>query len=89
VPGENQEIRLDFNDTTVVTHEWQNCEPWEAAVDIPPELVRVGQNDLVLHSRYAATPTSKADNEDTRRLSVGFTKLSMAPVQGDQNPNQP
>jgi hypothetical protein len=89
VPGQNQEVRLDFNGTTVITHEWHNCEPWDASVEIPSELVRVGDNDLVLHSKYAATPTSTADKEDTRRLSVGFTKLSMAPIQGDQNPNQP
>jgi hypothetical protein len=83
VPGQYQEIRLDFNGTTVITHEWHDCEPWDASVEIPPELVRVGENDLVLHSKYAATPTSTADKEDTRRLSVGFTKLGIAPIQGD------
>jgi hypothetical protein len=88
MPGQNQEIRLEFNGTTVVTHEWHDCEPWDASVEIPPAQVRVGENDLVLHTRYAATPPSTTASSDTRRLSVGFTKLSMAPVGADQNANQ-
>jgi hypothetical protein len=78
LPGQNQAISLDFNGTTVVAHEWQDCEPWDASVDIPSELVRVGENDLVLHSRYAATPPSTGEEGETRRLSVGFTKFGIA-----------
>jgi hypothetical protein len=88
MPGQTQEIRLDFNGSSVVTHEWSDCEPWDTSVEIPSEQVRVGENDLVLHTRYAATPTSTGNNSDARRLSVGFTKLSIAPAVADRNPNQ-
>jgi hypothetical protein len=47
-------------------------------VDIPSDLVRVGENDLVLHSRYAAIPPSTGEEGETRRLSVGFTKFGIA-----------
>ena len=76
VPGKNQEIRLDFNGTPIATHEWADCEPWTASVDIPAALVRVGANDLKLHSAYAMPPADSA-NGDTRRLSVGFTELKV------------
>ncbi len=76
VPGQNQEIRLDFNGTTIATHEWADCEPWTASVDIPAALVQVGANDLDLFSAYATTPADSA-NGDARRLSVGFTELKI------------
>jgi hypothetical protein len=89
VPGQNQEIRLDFNNAPVVTHAWSDCEPWEASVEIPAERVRVGENDLVLHSKYAEAPVSTGGGSDTRQLAAGFTKLSVVPVSADRNPNSP
>jgi hypothetical protein len=76
VPGQNQEIRLDFNGTQIVTHEWADCEPWIGSVDVPAALVQIGANDIVLHSAYATPPAASAAS-DTRRLSVGFTKLKI------------
>jgi hypothetical protein len=76
VPGRYQEIRLDFNGTTLATHKWADCERWTASVDIPAALVRVGANDLSLHSAYATPPPPKGNvRGDTRQLSVGFTEL--------------
>jgi len=71
VPGKNQRISLEVNGTAVADHEWRDCEPWQATVDIPEALVRVGFNDLTLHPAYAIAPTAG----DTRPLSVGFSKL--------------
>ncbi len=75
VPGKNQRIILDVNDTAVIDHEWRDCEPWNAAVDIPAELMRVGFNDLTLRSAYAEPP--QAGGSDPRKLSVGFSRLGI------------
>ena len=71
VPGKNQRISLEVNGTAVADHEWRDCEPWNATVDIPEALVRVGFNDLTLRPAYADAPAAG----DTRRLSAGFSKL--------------
>jgi hypothetical protein len=71
VPGKNQRISLEVNGTAVADHEWRDCEPWNATVDIPEALVRVGFNDLTLRPAYAIAPAAG----DTRRLSAGFSKL--------------
>jgi hypothetical protein len=74
VPGQNQKMQLDFNGVPITAHEWVDCEPWTASVKIPAALVQVGANELLLHSAYAAAPENSVAS-DTRRLSVGFTKL--------------
>jgi len=76
VRSQNQKIRLDFNGTPILTHEWADCEPWTSSVAIPAALVQVGANDIKLHSAYA-TPPAEGAGGDTRRLSVGFTKLKI------------
>lgn len=80
-----QRIELEVNGTLVGTHQWQDCEPWETEIDVPVELVRVGANDLVVRSAYASPPPNAAD---PRQLSVGVTKLLVAPEQsGGSNLN--
>ncbi|MBI3957901.1 MAG: hypothetical protein HY328_03750 [Chloroflexi bacterium] len=76
VPGKNQRITLAVNGAAVAEHKWRDCEPWNVAVDIPAELMRVGFNDLTLRSAYAETP--QAGGSDPRKLSVGFSRLRVS-----------
>jgi hypothetical protein len=48
---------------------------------VPARLVSLGRNDLVIRSRYAARPVDidATQSNDTRLLSVGFTKLRVEP----------
>jgi hypothetical protein len=77
VPGKNQRISLEVNGVAVADHEWRDCEPWNASVDIPEALVRVGFNDLTLRSAYAEPPQAGAS--DPRQLSAGFNRLKVVP----------
>jgi hypothetical protein len=74
-----QSIEVEVNGAPLLTHDWQDCEPWSATVDIPAALVRVGANDLSVRSAYAASPADASDSgsNDTRTLSVGFTLLKV------------
>ena len=76
IPGKNQRISLEVNGTAVADHEWRDCEPWNASVDLPAELVRVGFNDLTLRSAYAEPPP-QAGGSDPRKLSAGFSRLKV------------
>jgi hypothetical protein len=76
VPGKNQRITVEVNGTAVADHEWRDCEPWNASVDIPADMVRVGFNDLMF--RYAYAEQSQAGGGDPRKLSVGFSRLKVA-----------
>ena len=78
VPGKNQRISLEVNGTAVADHEWRDCEPWNASIDIPEALVQVGFNDLTLRSAYAEPPP-QAGGSDPRKLSAGFSRLKIAP----------
>jgi hypothetical protein len=75
VPGKNQRISLAVNGAAVADHEWRDCEPWHAAVDIPVALLRVGFNDLTLRSAYAESP--QTGGGESRKLSVGFMQLKV------------
>ncbi|MDQ1301641.1 MAG: hypothetical protein QG637_1563, partial [Chloroflexota bacterium] len=75
-PGKNQRITVEVNSTTVTDHEWRDCEPWNATVEIPASAIHVGFNDLTLHSAYAESPP-QAGNNDPRKLSVGFSRLTV------------
>ncbi len=74
VPGKQQRISLAVNGTEVAVHEWSDCEPWNAAADIPAALVQVGFNDLTVRAAYAELPP-QAGGSDPRKLSVGFSRL--------------
>jgi len=76
VPGKSQRISLEVNGTAVADHEWRDCEPWNAAIDIPEALVQVGFNELTLRSAYAEPPP-QAGGGDPRKLSVGFSRLKI------------
>lgn len=76
LPDRQQRIELEVNGSVVATHQWQDCEPWSASVEIPVELVHVGANDLIVHADYASLP---AGGGDPRQLSAGFTKLLVEP----------
>jgi hypothetical protein len=74
-PDRKQQITIKVQGTVVAGHEWQNCDPWEASVEIPASLVKVGANDLVVNTAYALSPADLGKGEDVRRLSAGFTRL--------------
>jgi hypothetical protein len=76
-----QEVSFEVNGESLAVHEWTNCEPWAHDVTVPAPLTRLGRNDLVVRSRYAARPVdvNAAQSDDTRSLSVGFTKLKVEP----------
>ncbi len=78
VAGKQQQVRLEVNGREVARHEWTDsgpsgCDPWESAVEVPAELVRVGFNDLAVRAAYAEPPQDNL--ADPRRLSVGFKRL--------------
>jgi len=77
IPDQQQQVRIEVNGRELVAHEWADCNPWSAQVTIPADLVLVGANELVVHSKLAASPseTTAGENPDTRQLSVGFTRL--------------
>jgi hypothetical protein len=76
-----QSVSFEINGETVATHDWNDCEPWSSALTVPASLVRLGRNDLVVRSEYAARPIELGDKQsnDTRPLSVGFTRLRVEP----------
>lgn len=76
-PDQFQRVELAVNGTIVGTHGWQDCEPWQMAIDIPADLVRVGANDLAVRSAYASPPPGGGD---PRQLSVGVTRLLVEQV---------
>jgi hypothetical protein len=78
-PGKDQGITLEVNGVQLVTHQWENCEPWSGEIIIPASLVQIGWNDMQFHYAYAARPVdvTAGANPDLRMLSVGFTKLEV------------
>jgi hypothetical protein len=78
---QHQEVSFEVNGENLAVHEWRNCEPWSQDITVPARLIRLGRNDLVVRSRYAARPVEPdgGQSKDTRSLSVGFTKLKVEP----------
>ena len=76
VPGKHQRVTIEVNGAASATHEWRDCEPWNAAIDIPETLVRVGFNDLTVRAAYAEPPL-QGGGSDPRKLSVGFSRLKV------------
>jgi len=74
---QHQGVTFEVNGVSLATHRWDDCEPWSTTVTVPASLVRRGRNDLVVRSEYAVRPSDSSDEQsnDTRPLSVGFTKL--------------
>lgn len=66
----------------VATHTWAGCESWAAEIALPASQITVGWNELTLRSAYGARPVdlTGGKNSDTRWLSVGVTKLEVAPI---------
>jgi hypothetical protein len=79
VPGEKQSLSLKVNDVPLMTHQWEDCEPWQGEVVIPASLIQIGWNDMRFHYAYAARPVDITDGEnpDPRDLSVGFARLEI------------
>jgi hypothetical protein len=77
-----QEVSLAVNGEKLGVHEWSDCAPWSTVITVPARLIRLGRNDLVITSRYAARPADVAEarSDDTRSLSVGFTELRAEPA---------
>jgi hypothetical protein len=80
-PGQYQDVSFEVNGETLATHRWNDCEPWSSALTVPASLIRLGRNDLVVRSEYAVRPIDLGDQQsnDTRSLSVGFTRLRVEP----------
>jgi hypothetical protein len=76
-----QQLELEVNGRQVAAYQWPDCEEWKATVEIPADLVRVGENDLVVRSAYALPPQDSGG--ETRNLAVGFTTLTADPVRPD------
>ena len=79
---QRQEVSFEVNGENLAVHQWSDCEPWSHDVTVPARLIRLGRNDLVIRSRYAARPADldDAQSNDTRSLSVAFTKLKVEPA---------
>lgn len=75
-----QKLSVIVNDVVVGMHDWQDCEPWKAHIELPASLVQQGKNDLVLQAGYAVPPVDLKTGKalDTRPLSVGFTQLKIS-----------
>jgi hypothetical protein len=84
VPVRRQKLRVEINGVELAAHEWQDCEAWTADVRIPDSVVQVGRNEIVLRSDYALRPVdvSNGQNQDPRPLSLGVTRLEVAPDAG-------
>lgn len=80
LPGRFQQLSVEINGASMVSHQWQNCDPWTASVPIHAQDVRIGFNDLIFRSAYALPPPGSSG--DTRKLSVGFSALRLQVVAG-------
>jgi hypothetical protein len=81
LPDKKQAVSLVVNGETLGSHVWANCDPWTAELDIPARLVRMGENELVVQSAFAANPPPSADGHtDARQLSAGFNRLQIERV---------
>jgi hypothetical protein len=81
LPDQTQELTVEANGVEVARHVWANCDPWSTQIVVPSSLVRVGWNELVLRSKYAlrAVETTDNQNTDSRRLSIGVSRLRVDP----------
>ena len=79
--GQQQSITIEVNGVAVGRHTWPNCDPWAGELAIPASAVRLGRNDLVIRSAYAARPIDLGDgqSDDTRSLSAGYIRLHVQP----------
>lgn len=77
-----QDVLIEVNGATVATYTWAGCESWSAEIALPASQITVGWNELTLRSAYGARPVDLTDgkNSDTRWLSVGVTRLEVAPI---------
>jgi hypothetical protein len=77
VDGRQQRIFLELNGAPLTQHQWAGCETWSDEIAIPPDLVRVGSNELTLRAAYGARPVdlTGGENTDPRALSVGLARL--------------
>jgi hypothetical protein len=82
---QKQSISFEVNGTALVTHQWEDCEPWSGEIVIPAGLVRVGDNEVVARADYAVKPSelSGGDNPDPRALSVGFTTFRVEEISAE------
>jgi hypothetical protein len=82
VPGRSQQVTLELNAQPLANYEWPNCDPWSTRITIPAAAVKIGANDLIFRMAYAESPAAVANSQskDTRRLSIGLTKLLVQPA---------
>ena len=81
VPAKQQRVEIEINGQLVAGHQWTGCEPWSADIPIPASILKTGKNGLVVRTAYAISPAelSLGANADARQLSIGFSKLRIAP----------
>lgn len=81
IPEKPQALRVEVNGAPVAEHRWQDCSNWASDITIPAAVVKVGWNEIVLHSDHADRPVDVTDgkNPDTRALSIGVNKLLVQP----------
>ncbi len=81
VEDRQQSIKVDVNGVAIGNYTWPSCDPWLGEIKVPADVVRLGRNDLTVHSAYTARPVdaSNGQSDDTRKLSVGFTMLRIEP----------
>ena len=82
VPGRSQQVTLEINGRPLAGYEWPNCDPWSTRITIPAAAVKIGANVLIFRMAYAESPATEANSQskDTRRLSIGLTKLLVQPA---------
>ncbi|HEX8682467.1 MAG TPA: hypothetical protein VF707_09150, partial [Ardenticatenaceae bacterium] len=81
IEGQRQRVVFQVNGTPVGEHAWENCEAWSGEFAVPASLVQRGANDLLVQSDFAARPVAaEGQSQDTRELSVGFSRLKIEPA---------
>jgi hypothetical protein len=80
-PDRRQRLKVEVNGVELASHAWEECEEWTADVKIPASLVRIGWNQVTLHSDYALRPADTAGSEsgEARALSIGVSQLTVTP----------
>jgi hypothetical protein len=82
VPDRQQDLSVEVNGVVLMTHQWIDCEPWSRTASIPAKLVRPGANEVTVRAGFGIRPVEATEggNQDSRSLSVGFSRLRVDPV---------
>jgi len=79
--NERQTLTLSIQEEELAHHEWQSCENRLETIVIPQAFVDIGWNSLSFDYGYSARPidVTGGENPDPRPLSLGFTRIEIAP----------